>query len=179
MGTTAQLENIYGSRWKHRVVIPDKVWIITGEFSQTQGVAMTRFSPDLQSSLLCDDVRQERNGKFILIGLFDAIAAQTMPVRYPRLFMVTRWCSGQGEFSQQTRILKPDQSTVLVEGKQIPVKLPSTESTATNVEVFVNVAFEQPGAYWVEILLDEDLKVRYPLRVNKIAKGSGGTAPPR
>ncbi len=29
--------------------------------------------PDLQSSLICDDVRQERNGKFMLIGLFDAI----------------------------------------------------------------------------------------------------------
>jgi len=27
--------------------------------------------PDLQSSLICDDVRQERNGKFMLIGLFD------------------------------------------------------------------------------------------------------------
>ena len=29
--------------------------------------------PDLQTSLICDDVRQERNGKFILIGIFDVI----------------------------------------------------------------------------------------------------------
>ena len=33
----------------------------------------THLTPDLQSSLICDDVRQERNGKFILIGLFDMI----------------------------------------------------------------------------------------------------------
>ena len=26
--------------------------------------------PDLQASLLCDDVRQENNGKFMLIGIF-------------------------------------------------------------------------------------------------------------
>lgn len=124
--------------------------------------------PDLQSSILCDDVRQERNGKFILIGLFDSIASPQFPLVYPRLFMVTRWCSGEGQFKQRTRILKPDQNTVLVEGKDIPVRLPSAEATATNVEAFMNVAFEQEGAYWIEILLDGDLKIRYPLRVNKI-----------
>ncbi len=132
--------------------------------------------PDLQSSILCDDVRQERNGKFMLIGLFDAIVAQNLPVRYPRLFMVTRWCSGQGEFKQQTRILKPDQSSVLVEGKIIPVRLPSPEATATNVEVFMNVSFESIGTHWIEILLDRHLKIRYPLRVTKVAKPLPGAA---
>ncbi|MBU0677007.1 MAG: hypothetical protein KJ626_02735 [Verrucomicrobia bacterium] len=131
--------------------------------------------PDLQSSILCDDVRQERNGKFMLIGLFDAIGAQSLPVRYPRLFMVTRWCSGEGRFIQKTRILKPDQSSVLVEGKEIPVKLPSPEATATNVEVFVNVSFEEEGTHWIEIILGGDLKLRYPLRVTKIKQNK---APP-
>ncbi len=134
--------------------------------------------PDLQSSLLCDDVRQERNGKFILIGLFDAIAAHSIPVRYPRLFMVTRWCGGEGEFIQKTRILKPDQSDVLVQGKEIPVNLPNAEATATNVEVFVNVSFESAGTHWVEILLDGDLKIRYPLRVNKVAHPDKGNQHP-
>ena len=121
--------------------------------------------PDLQSSILCDDVRQERNGKFILIGLFDAIVAQSLPVRYPRLFMVTRWCSGQGEFQQITRILKPEQDQVLVEGKIIPVRLPSPDATASNLEAFLNVSFATVGTHWVEILLGVDLILRYPLRV--------------
>jgi hypothetical protein len=129
--------------------------------------------PDLQSAILCDDVRQERNGKFILIGLFDAIVIPQLPVRYPRLFMVTRWCSGEGEFFQHSRILKPDMSTTLVEGQKIPVRLPSPEATATNVEVFLNVEFRDEGTHWVEILLDGDLKIRYPLRVN-IVKGQPG-----
>lgn len=133
--------------------------------------------PDLQSSILCDDVRQERNGKFMLIGLFDSIASPKLPVRYPRLFMVTRWCSGQGEFKQQTRILKPDMSTPLVDGKVIPVRLPSAEATATNVEVFMNVNFDEAGTHWVEIMLNGDLKVRYPLRVSIVQQG-GGNIPP-
>lgn len=139
---------------------------------------MNHITPDIQSSILCDDVRQERNGKFILIGLFDAIVVQALPVRYPRLFMVTRWCSGEGEFKQRTRILKPDQSTVLVEGQNIPIRLPSPEATATNVEVFLNVEFQIEGAHWVEVLLDDDLAVRYPLRVGIAPKQPGQATPP-
>lgn len=139
--------------------------------------SMEKFSPDLQSALLCDDVRQERNGKFMLIGLFDAIVLQQLPVRYPRLFMVTRWCSGQGDFTQKSRILKPDGTSVLVEGQSIPVKLPNTEATATNVEVFLNVEFQIPGSHWVEVMIDGDLKIRYPLRV-AIAPRQPGQQPP-
>lgn len=130
---------------------------------------MNMIQPDLQAAVLCDDVRQERNGKFILIGLFDAIMVQSLPTRYPRLFMVTRWCSGEGTFHQRTRILKPDEVNLLVEGQNIPVNLPNTEATATNVEIFLNVEFQQEGTHWVEILLDGDIKIRYPLRVG-IAK---------
>lgn len=139
---------------------------------------MEKLSPDLQSALLCDDVRQERNGKFMLIGLFDAIVLQNTPVRYPRLFMVTRWCSGQGEFNQRSRILKPDGTSVLVEGQTIPVRLPNTEATATNVEVFLNVEFHAAGTHWVEVLLDGDLKIRYPLRVGLAPKQPGGQQQP-
>lgn len=136
--------------------------------------------PDLQSAILCDDVRQERNGKFMLIGLFDAIMIPQLPVRYPRLFMVTRWCSGEGEFIQNSRILKPDMSTSLVEGQKIPVRLPNPEATATNVEVFLNVEFQNEGTHWIEILLDGDLKIRYPLRVSIVKQppGQPGNLPP-
>jgi hypothetical protein len=124
--------------------------------------------PDLQSSLLCDDVRQERNGKFILIGLFDAIGVPKYPAIFQRLCMVNRWCCGFGEFTQQSRILKPDGMTVVVQGKPVPVKLPDSESNATCVEIFMNVKIEVPGTYWIEVLLDNQLKLRYPLKAAQI-----------
>ena len=126
--------------------------------------------PDLQSSLICDDVRQERNGKFMLIGLFDAIHTEQFPSTFAKLCLVTRWCSGDGTFTQRSRIMQTDQQTVLAEGKDVQVKLASPEAAATSVEVFINVAFPEPGVYWVEILLDGDLKIRYPLRVNQIQR---------
>jgi len=125
--------------------------------------------PDLQSCLICDDVRQERNGKFILIGLFDAIGAPSFPLVYPRFFIVSRWCSGEGSFVQKTRILSPDDVTPAMEGKDITFTLPGPEATVTNVEVFINKSFAMEGTHWVEILLDGDLKLRFPMRVQRIS----------
>lgn len=129
--------------------------------------------PDLQSSLICDDVRQERNGKFMLIGLFDAIHAEKLPMNFARICLVNRWCSGEGTFMQRSRIIHPDQKTVIAEGKKVQVKLSSPEAAATSVEVFMNIAFPAIGTYWVEILLEDDLKIRYPLRVNRIERPQG------
>ena len=124
--------------------------------------------PDLQASLLCDDVRQEKNGKFILIGLFDVIGVPGYPAVFQRICIVNRWCCGKGEFKQRSRIVEADSNTVLVEGKNVPVILNGSESTATCVELFLNVKFKTEGTYWVEILLDGDLKLRYPLKAQRI-----------
>jgi hypothetical protein len=128
----------------------------------------TPLVPDLQSSLLCDDVRQERNGKFILIGLFDMIAVPKFPAVFQRICIVNRWCCGEGDFSQQSRLIGADGDTVLVEGKSVTVHLPDSEATATSVEFFLNVKFDGAGTYWVEIILDGDIKVRYPLRARQV-----------
>jgi len=125
-------------------------------------------APDLQACLLCDDVRQECNGKFILIGLFDTIGTPQFPLTYPKLCIVSRWCSGEGDFRQRSVIRAPDQRTVIIEGKSIPIRLPSREATATNVELFLNVVFRAPGTHWIEIFLDDDMKLMFPLRVNQI-----------
>lgn len=124
--------------------------------------------PDLQMSVLCDDVRQERSGKFILIGLFDVIGMPQFPALYPRVCLVNRWCSGQGVFKEKTRIVSPDSATVVAEGQDIAVHLAHPEAAVTNVEFFLNLKFDQEGVYWIEILLDGDLKLRYPLRVNRV-----------
>lgn len=134
--------------------------------------------PDLQSSLLCDDVRQERNGKFILIGLFDAVASPNFPLRYPRLCTVNRWCSGEGSFTQTTKVLKPDRATVLLQGKPIPVTLKDEFATATNVEFFLNVEFDAPGTYWIEVYLEDRLRLSYPLRVAQAQAHPGQPHPP-
>ena len=133
--------------------------------------------PDLQSSLICDDVRQEVNGKFMLIGLFDSINVVKLPEVIPRLCVVTRWCCGEGEFMQRSRIVH-ESGAVAIEGRNIPVKLQVSESTVSSLEFFMNVRFENAGVYWVEVLLNDDLKIRYPIRVLLNKQGGRPNPPP-
>jgi hypothetical protein len=123
--------------------------------------------PDLQFSLICDDVRREDNGKFILIGLFEAIGAASFPFVYPGLRVVNRWCNGEGNFSQKIRLMSPG-NEILSETPDSPVGLPGTQANVTSVSYLGNLRFSQPGRYWVEVLLDGDLKQRYSLTVVKI-----------
>jgi len=125
--------------------------------------------PDLQSSLLCDDVRQERNGKFMLIGLFEGIVINQLPGVFPKICVVNRWCSGSGEYSQRTRIVSDDGRHQVCQGQAIKIKLANELQTSTSVEVFLHLQFQSEGTYWVEISLDEQLKLRYPLTV-RLAK---------
>jgi hypothetical protein len=128
--------------------------------------------PDLQFSILCDDVRREDNGKFILIGLFEAVAGMQFPMTYSTLCVVNRWCNGEGSFLQRLRIVSGN-NDVIVETDDSPVELPATLANVTSISVFRNTVFPHPGRYWVEVLLDGDLKQRFPLTVLQIQAPAG------
>src|SRR5258706_14921916 len=72
-----------------------------------------RILPDLQCSLLCEDVRQEVNGKFLLIGVLHSIPVPQVPITAHRLLFCNRWTAGVGEFLQTLRLIAPDQVTEL------------------------------------------------------------------
>ena len=121
-------------------------------------------TPDLQFSVLSDDVRQEINGKLILIGLFEAIRARMFPVRHPMLFIVNRWRNGEGTFTESTRIVSASNEKV-VEGPEAKFELPGTHTSHTVIHRFPNILFEKHGTFWVEISLDGELRHRYPIRL--------------
>lgn len=123
--------------------------------------------PTLLFSVLCDDVRREHNGKFILIGLFETIGARKFPAIHPALYIMNCWISGLGTFRQRSRIINKD-GKVLVEDKETTFSLKDLKSKHRIIARFNNLKFEMPGEYSVEILLNGELKVRYPLIVKKI-----------
>ena len=129
----------------------------------------TQLRPDLQFSVLCDDVRVENTGKFILIGLFEAVRARSFPVQHPFLYVVNRWCNGHGRFSEQTRLVDARNTNVVV-GNENSFELKSSTSLYTVVNRFANIRFSEPGTYWIEVLLDSKLCQRYPIRLVEISK---------
>ena len=124
----------------------------------------TRILPDLQGSLLCEDVRQEVNGNFILIGIIGFVNVPQLPVVAFKLCVFNRWAAGIGQFTESVRLIAPDQTTVIRESK-VKFGLQDPTHNATNVTVFGQVKFEQAGAYYLEVLVDDVLKLRYPIPV--------------
>jgi hypothetical protein len=120
--------------------------------------------PDLQASLVCEDVRVEVSGAHTIVGVINGIAAQRTPVRILKLCVWTRWCSGVGNYVQDTRIICPDEETVLQE-VSTEFRLADSDGHVTNVNVFHGLEFQQTGNYHVELSLDGELRMRYPMRV--------------
>jgi hypothetical protein len=124
----------------------------------------TRILPDLQCSLLCEEIRQEITGNFILIGVINFIRVPQLPVVAFRLGLFNRWTAGVGQFIETARLIAPDQTTVLRKG-EVKFVLQDAAMHATNVTMFGQVEFKVPGTYYVEVLVDDVMKLRYPVPV--------------
>ncbi len=137
-----------------------------------------RILPDLQASLVCQDVRQEANGNLILIGIMQFIPVPETPIAAAQILVFNRWAAGVGQFTDCVRLIAPDQTTVVAK-TDLKFALQHAHSCATNVNVLRNVEFKAPGVYYVEVLVDDVLKLRYPLPVAIPQKqGSPGARPP-
>ena len=124
--------------------------------------------PNLQFSVLCDDVRREDNGKFILIGLFEAINAKVFPATHLALFVVNRWCKGQGSFLQTIRIINSKDKSTIFQSSEQAFGLADIDGHHTLISKINNLVFAGPGKYWVEVLLDGELILNYPLLLKEI-----------
>jgi hypothetical protein len=132
----------------------------------------TRILPDLQASLLCEEVRQEANGNLFLIGVVNFIRVPQLPVVAGRLCLFNRWTAGLGQFNEKIRIIAPDQSTVLSKA-ETKFELRDPSHSATGVMVFGNVEFKTAGTYFIEVMVDDVMKLRYPLPVVHVPPPQG------
>ena len=122
----------------------------------------TRILPDLQASLLCEEVRQEVNGNFMIIGIIGVLRVPKLPIRAFRLCLFNRWTAGVGTFTEVSRIIAPDGVTE-VRRSQVQFHLRDAASHAINVTVFPNIEFKTAGIYYVEVLVDDVMKLRFPV----------------
>jgi hypothetical protein len=137
----------------------------------------SRILPDLQCSLLCEDIRQEVTGNFLLIGVLNFIRVPQVPITAARLLVFNRWTAGVGEFTQTLRLLAPDQTTMLAKN-EVKFALPEATAHTINVAVFGNVTFNAAGTYYIEVLVDNVMKLRYPLTL-VVTPPQGQTPPPQ
>jgi hypothetical protein len=124
----------------------------------------SRILPDLQCSLVCEEVRQEANGNFFLVGVVNYIRVPHLPVTAAKLCLFNRWAAGFGQFTETVRLIAPDQTTVLRKS-EMKFALQDVVHNSTTVTVWAQMKFETPGAYYVEVLVDDIMKLRFPMAV--------------
>ena len=132
----------------------------------------TRILPDLQCSLLCEDVRQEVTGNFILLGVINYIRVPQVPIMAFKLSVFNRWAAGVGQFTESVRLVAPDQTTVLRKG-DVKFNLPDASMHATNVTVLAQVEFKTAGTYYIEVMVDDVMKLRYPVPIIVVQPPAG------
>jgi hypothetical protein len=87
-----------------------------------------------------------------------------LPIVAGRLCVFNRWTAGIGQFTEIIRFIAPDQTTVLRTG-EMKFELRDPTMQATNVMVFGQLEFKTAGTYFVEVLVDDVMKLRYPVLV--------------
>ncbi len=106
-------------------------------------------------TLLCDDVRLEMGNKLSMMGVFQNIMVEQLPVSLIKFAVVNHW-RGEGTYQTEVRILSANKTDVLVASQPTNIELASG-GFSDNVSFFVNVVFSTPGTYWVQTLANSIL----------------------
>ena len=114
-------------------------------------------------TLLCDDVRIEMGNKISLMGIFQNIMVEKLPVSLIK-FAVINHFQGEGNHQTEVRILSPDRTNLVVTSQPTALDLAPGGFT-DNVSFFVNVVFPTPGTYWVQTIADTVVLEEFPLIV--------------
>src|SRR2546423_3442433 len=114
-------------------------------------------------TVFCDDVRLEVGNKLSLMGVFQNIMVQQLPVSLIKFAVVNHW-QGEGTYLSEVRILSPDRQQPVVVSQPTRFEI-APAGFADNISFFVNVTFTEPGQYWVQTLVDSTLFDEQPLLV--------------
>lgn len=118
---------------------------------------------ELVYTLFCDDVRLEVGNKLSLMGVFQNIMVQQLPVSLIKFAVVNHW-QGTGAHLSEVRILSPDRKLPIVVSQPTRFEV-AAGGFADNISFFVNVNFPAAGQYWVQTLIDSTLFDEQPLIV--------------
>ncbi len=114
-------------------------------------------------TLLCDDVRLEMGNKISLMGVFQNIMVEKLPISLIKFAVVNHW-RGEGQHQTEVRIVSPDKVTTVVTSQPTNIEL-AQGGFSDNVSFFVNVVFPTAGTYWVQTLANMVLLEEFPLIV--------------
>ena len=137
---------------------------------------------DIQIATLCD-FAADYNGKLVISGTFDSLAARALPVVHPSCSLAMRFCFTQedvGKHKLSINIINEDGESL--DPKNMPIEpdfevaLPQNAPYLTRniVMNLQGLRFPEDGIYSIDIGCDGEIMMRLPLRVIKVKPDAGG-----
>ncbi len=135
---------------------------------------------DLQIASLCD-FAAEYQGKMVVSGTFDALAAKATPIVHPQCSLAMRFCftpEDAGDHELTITIIDEDGNAINdkmpIKGA-MPVQVPDNVAFVSRhlIVGFQGLQFPRPGVYSVDILVDG-----IPLRIIKVDEQQQGGQQP-
>ena len=138
---------------------------------------------DIQIATLCDHAA-DYNGKFVISGTIDVLAAPKLPVVQPQCCLAIRLCitpEDNGDHKFSVNIIDGDGKSLdekMPIDADMPVELPEevpflTRNLILNLQ---GLRFQEAGVYFVDISIDDELVQRLPLRVVQVDQPKPGQA---
>ena len=118
--------------------------------------------PRLLYLLLCDAVTTDRQGKKSLIGTFDRIFSNKFPCSFGRFSIVTGWEGIEGDYTTKVEIEAPNQKSIFT-SPPLGLRFGRPLYRSDAIVEIEGLKFNDPGIYWVWVLLGEKRRLSYPL----------------
>ncbi len=113
--------------------------------------------PVLLAILVCDTVIEDRDtNKKSLIGLFDRITAEGVPVQHPSLNLFISLTNGHGVAEGALRVIKSDTDEALTELSG-PIEFPDPMTVVEMVFVLRDLVFPEEGEYRFQFFCNDVL----------------------
>ncbi len=125
---------------------------------------------EVQVATLCDSAN-DYNGKLCVLGTFDTICAQSIPLKHPHCAFALRICfkpGDEGEHEFVIRLIDDDGKPKFeLPPSRITVTLPPeayflTRNLVVNIQ---GLAFDRAGQFSLDVVADGEMLTRIPLRV--------------
>ncbi|MGB1130661.1 MAG: DUF6941 family protein [Haloferula sp.] len=131
---------------------------------------------DIQIASLCDHAA-DYNGKLVLTGTFDTLAARALPVVHPMCALALRLCFTQedsGRHKLSINIINEDGESL--DPKNMPIEPEFDVQLPPNVPFLTRnlimnlqgLRFPDAGIYSIDIGCDGELMMRLPLRIVQV-----------
>ncbi len=137
---------------------------------------------DIQIATLCD-FAADYNGKLVISGTFDTLAARAVPVVHPSCALAMRFCftpEDAGRHKLSINIINEDGESL--DPNNMPIEPEFEVALPKNVpfltrNIVMNLQglrFEEDGIYSIDIGCDGEILVRLPLRIVLVTQGPNG-----